>query len=246
MSHHPNLDFRQPGNQAAPAAMPAGPTLVQLYPRLARYRTYLIAGLCVFLVWVILTRGLSAYLAETSPAAALWLDPGQPEALTRLADDMLKPASAAGAGTRDVSEDRLHQKSAAPKSTEQANEKSPGPLLRDFNAVPPATSTQAEALGRARRPQRSPRTPALFASWGNSRRIAPTRNAPTPSCRRYRPLDAPKRRRLLDYDAALPRRATTRRRSATPTSSSGRGRKLSPTSCRSSRRSPKPLPQAIR
>ena len=123
--------------------MLAAPTLAQLYPRLARYRTYIIAGLCVFLVWVILTRGLSAYLAETAPAAALWLDPGQPEALTQLSDDILKPAAAAGLG--EEASETTAPKTAAPKSNAQATEKSPGPLLRDFDAVAAGDIDQAEA-----------------------------------------------------------------------------------------------------
>ena len=48
------------------------------------------------LVWLVLSRSLSAFLADTQPQAALWLDSSQPEALTNLADQALTNVAQAG------------------------------------------------------------------------------------------------------------------------------------------------------
>jgi len=50
-----------------------------------KVRTVLLAGLAVILTWLIVSRSLAAYLAEVAPEAALWLRPGEPEALVNLA-----------------------------------------------------------------------------------------------------------------------------------------------------------------
>jgi len=80
------------------AASAQAPTLSQLFPRLARYRTIILACLALLLVWEIVTRGVAAYLAETSPEAALWLRSTQPTALTKLADERLNPQPEAEPG----------------------------------------------------------------------------------------------------------------------------------------------------
>jgi hypothetical protein len=63
--------------------------------RLARLRPIIIGALALFLVWAIVTKGVSAYLAEINPEAALWLQSTQPVALTKLADEKLNPRPAA-------------------------------------------------------------------------------------------------------------------------------------------------------
>jgi hypothetical protein len=45
------------------------------------------AGGVVALVWLVVTHSLAAYLAGPAPQAALWLNPAQPEALVKLADE---------------------------------------------------------------------------------------------------------------------------------------------------------------
>ena len=78
---------------APQAAHPAGPSLIARYPWLKRYRRSLLGALLLFLVWVALTRGFAAYLAEADPDAALWFNSAQPIALVRIADVQLNPVA---------------------------------------------------------------------------------------------------------------------------------------------------------
>ena len=64
-------------------------------------RTILLAVLAGILVWLVVSQSIAAYLAETTPRAALWLNPQQPQALVNLADQMLNPASAVVNGGLD-------------------------------------------------------------------------------------------------------------------------------------------------
>ena len=57
-------------------------------PRL-QLRTIILAACAALLTWLVVTRSLAAYLAEAAPQSALWLSPGQPEALVNLADRSL-------------------------------------------------------------------------------------------------------------------------------------------------------------
>ena len=41
------------------------------------------------LVWLVATKSLAAYLAETQPEWALWLNPSEPNALLRIADQQM-------------------------------------------------------------------------------------------------------------------------------------------------------------
>jgi len=75
------------------------PTLVQRHSLLARFRPIVIIALALFLVWEIITRGVAAYLAETSPEAALWLRSTQPTALVKLADRRLNLQAEQQGGT---------------------------------------------------------------------------------------------------------------------------------------------------
>jgi len=56
-----------------------------------------LAGLGGILVWQIVTRSFAAYLALEAPAAALELQPGEPTALVRAADNTLNPRVAEAA-----------------------------------------------------------------------------------------------------------------------------------------------------
>lgn len=62
-----------------------------MFPRLVQYRTALIVALGVFLVWEIVTRSFTAYLAHGNPELAVTLRPNQPTALVKLADRALNP-----------------------------------------------------------------------------------------------------------------------------------------------------------
>lgn len=107
------------------------PTLTQLFPRLARYRTLIIIGVAVFLVWEIITRGMAAYLAEVNPDAALWLRSSQPTALTKLADVKLNPPK--------LEQEASPSNKAGTRSEEPAAESSAGDAFLDS-----ASHTQAE------------------------------------------------------------------------------------------------------
>jgi tetratricopeptide (TPR) repeat protein len=54
-----------------------------------RSRTIVVAVAALVLIWLVVSRSLSAFLADSAPRAALWLDPQQPEALVNLADQAL-------------------------------------------------------------------------------------------------------------------------------------------------------------
>jgi hypothetical protein len=58
-------------------------------PKSRRLRAAVFVGVGVLLTWQVLTRTLAAYVAETSPAMALRLNPNQPSALLQLADKAL-------------------------------------------------------------------------------------------------------------------------------------------------------------
>jgi hypothetical protein len=61
---------------------------VKLRPHL-QLRTAILTGFALLLAWLVISRSLAAYLADVAPQAALRLNPGQPEALTNLADRTL-------------------------------------------------------------------------------------------------------------------------------------------------------------
>ena len=52
-----------------------------------KLRALLYAALSGLLLWLVLTHSLAAYLATAAPSAALWLNPNQPTALMRLAEE---------------------------------------------------------------------------------------------------------------------------------------------------------------
>ena len=62
-------------------------------------------GAAAVLTWLILSRSLAAYLADAAPSAALWINPGQPEALVNLADEAFESAATGQTG-QDVSDMR--------------------------------------------------------------------------------------------------------------------------------------------
>ena len=63
----------------------------QITQRPRYLRILVLSGLAILLVWLIVTRSLAASLAESSPEAALTLQPQQPRALMTLARTELKP-----------------------------------------------------------------------------------------------------------------------------------------------------------
>lgn len=58
---------------------------IQARPRF-KSRMILLGIAGAILAWLVVSRSLSAYLADVAPQAALWLDPQQPKALVNLAD----------------------------------------------------------------------------------------------------------------------------------------------------------------
>ncbi|MFZ3310961.1 MAG: hypothetical protein WA280_16490 [Xanthobacteraceae bacterium] len=74
------------------------------------WRSLALIGAAVILTWLVVSRSVTAYLADAAPSLALWINPGQPEALVNLADQAFKRA-AAGQDISQVSESvsRPHQ-----------------------------------------------------------------------------------------------------------------------------------------
>ena len=56
-------------------------------------RTLLLGGCALVLAWLVVSRSVAAYLVDTAPNTALWLNPGQPDALINLADRSLNASS---------------------------------------------------------------------------------------------------------------------------------------------------------
>lgn len=61
-------------------------------------RVAAVAAGAVLLTWLVLSRSVAAYLADTAPNSALWLNSSNPQALINLADRMLNGDGGAGAG----------------------------------------------------------------------------------------------------------------------------------------------------
>lgn len=68
-----------------------------------RLRAITLAVCALILVWLIVSRSLAAYLANIAPAEALWLNPREPQALVKLADQTLNGAADAGTRTDTAS-----------------------------------------------------------------------------------------------------------------------------------------------
>src|SRR5690348_320923 len=62
-------------------------------------RTAIFVACGLILAWLVLSRSLAAFLADTQPGAALWLDSRQPDALISLADQALTPSGATQAAS---------------------------------------------------------------------------------------------------------------------------------------------------
>lgn len=60
------------------------------------------AGGIVVLTWLVIRHSLAAYLAGPAPQAALWLDPRQPEALVKLADESINRSANAALSLAEV------------------------------------------------------------------------------------------------------------------------------------------------
>ncbi len=76
-------------------------------------RTLIFTGCAALLVWLVVSRSLAAYLAEAAPNAALWLSPGQPDALVNLADRSLNASGTALGSPSDGADPTLEQQKAA-------------------------------------------------------------------------------------------------------------------------------------
>ena len=92
-------------------------------PRLS-FRTLIFAACAALLAWLVVSRSLAAYLADAAPNMALWLSPGQPDALVNLADRSLNAFSTTFGSPSDGTDQGLDQQKAA--GLEQPNT-SPAP-----------------------------------------------------------------------------------------------------------------------
>jgi tetratricopeptide (TPR) repeat protein len=74
---------------------------------LVRVRALVFTAVGIILLWLVLSRSLAAFLADTAPQAALWFDSRKPEALVNLADRALvaRSDSALGDAPSQDSED---------------------------------------------------------------------------------------------------------------------------------------------
>jgi tetratricopeptide (TPR) repeat protein len=70
-----------------------------------RSRTIVVAVAALVLIWLVVSRSVVAFLADSAPRAALWLDSRQPEALVNLADQAVNAAATprVGAGRDQTS-----------------------------------------------------------------------------------------------------------------------------------------------
>lgn len=59
------------------------------------FRTIILVAAAIAVAWLVISRSFVAYLAGSTPEAALWLSPGNPQALVTLAERRLEPAGAA-------------------------------------------------------------------------------------------------------------------------------------------------------
>jgi hypothetical protein len=75
---------------ASPGRPPLGTTMSSNQAQSGKpLRTFVLAGVALLLGWLVVTHSLALYLAGVSPKAALWLSPGEPQALVDLADRSL-------------------------------------------------------------------------------------------------------------------------------------------------------------
>jgi hypothetical protein len=103
-------------------------------PRL-QLRTIILAACAALWTWLVVTRSVAAYLADAAPQSALWLSPGQPEALLNLADRALNAARSESVSSGDVdgSEKTDPQASVPNQSPEQSS--GPGNLAAAAKTV---------------------------------------------------------------------------------------------------------------
>lgn len=71
-------------------------------------RSIVLGVSALILTWLVVSRSLTAYLADVAPQAALWLNPGQPVALLNLADRALRsPRTPVDGGSPDQASKHL-------------------------------------------------------------------------------------------------------------------------------------------
>lgn len=86
------------------------------------------------LVWLIVCRSFAAYLADAAPAAALWLNADEPEALTNLADQALNDSVDAGA-SQATPENRSRPEQASNAGGPAGDMQAPRANQQTFNQV---------------------------------------------------------------------------------------------------------------
>jgi hypothetical protein len=115
----------------------------------------------ILLAWLVLTRSLVAYLAVSTPEAALRLDASDPEALVNLAEMRLAEARVGEAG----------EPAAAPPRVEGPAQ--PGEPLRDWSELAKAVTGTRERRD-AEKPPPSPESPSARTTLDRARAWAET------------------------------------------------------------------------
>ena len=92
-----------------------------------RFRSIILAGLAVFLVWEVITRSLVATLAGLNPQAALSLRPTDSTSLLNLAEKKLHPSPPTG----------LIDTGSLPNQTDASKPNPPGENVRDAGPIDP-------------------------------------------------------------------------------------------------------------
>jgi len=75
-------------------------------------RTLIFVGCAVLLAWLVVSRSLAAYLADAAPNTALWISPGQADALVNLADRSLNGSRTPDGSPGDGADQALGQQKA--------------------------------------------------------------------------------------------------------------------------------------
>jgi hypothetical protein len=117
---------------------------------LGRVRTAVFFMCAMFLAWLVIRQSFAAYFAAVAPETALWLQPGQPLALVKLADRTLKlrqDLHPAGEGTSDQMAERGENASAQPSGSSEKPESDSSTANDSIHAavLPQATASEVRA-----------------------------------------------------------------------------------------------------
>jgi hypothetical protein len=121
-----------------------------------RRRTIVLAVCAVILTWLVVSRSLVAFLADTAPQAALWVDPRQPEALVNLADQAVNTATTAPVSV-GAADETLQRLDSSPDSTQNGSGEVSGYIRNFANAFSVfETIGRNQSMSRPRAPDNEP------------------------------------------------------------------------------------------